>query len=265
RGAEIMSTRSTPSSAAPKVLRRDISPSTISTVGTFSSPAAFALFLTNIRTGTRSRTNSLAMNEPAVPVAPVRRIIAVSPWVHSLARVEEGGLIGPPEPRTFEAAEKSHCFPSGAAIAVVVPSTGLPSGRNQPEALPQCRRAPQYVGPAPVLSILAWVNMPAGKRKLRVSRRKWKRRERIDAVPVRLDRHRSIVIGAARHMLKDLRAAFARVHPVEIERERVDELQLLVILKQLSLVQPVGKLRILAYVFLQPFLACEFAVQHALG
>ena len=74
-----MRTRSTPSSAGPKVLRLDISPSTISTVGTFSSLAAFALFRTKIRTGTRSRTNSLAMNEPAVPIAPVKRITAVSP------------------------------------------------------------------------------------------------------------------------------------------------------------------------------------------
>ena len=39
--------------------------------------------------------------------------------------MEEGGLIGPPEPRTFEAAEKSPLFPSGAAIAVVVVSEAL--------------------------------------------------------------------------------------------------------------------------------------------
>ena len=73
-----MRTRSTPSSAGPKLLRLDISPSTISTRD-FLSLAAFALFRTKIRTGMRSRTNSLAMNEPAVPVAPVRRITAVSP------------------------------------------------------------------------------------------------------------------------------------------------------------------------------------------
>src|SRR5262249_24412452 len=34
---------------------------------------------------------------------------------------------------------------------------------------------------------------------------------------------------------------------------------------QLFLVEPVGKLRILAHVFLQPFLTRELAVQHALG
>ena len=52
---KMVARRSTLSSAGPKVLRLDISPSTISTVGTFSSLAAFALFRTKIRTGTRAR------------------------------------------------------------------------------------------------------------------------------------------------------------------------------------------------------------------
>src|SRR5215467_3025650 len=83
RGAEIMRTRSTPSRADPKLLGLDMSPSMICTVGAFSSPLAFALLRTKIRTGTRSRTNSSVMNEPARPVAPVRRIIAISLRFHS--------------------------------------------------------------------------------------------------------------------------------------------------------------------------------------
>src|SRR6516165_9305478 len=85
RGAEIMRTRSTPSSADSKLLGLDMSPSTICTVGALSSPFAFALLRTKIRTGTCSRTNSSVMNEPANPVAPVRRIIAISLRFHSPA------------------------------------------------------------------------------------------------------------------------------------------------------------------------------------
>src|SRR5215467_11463359 len=67
--AEIMRARSTPSRADPMLFCLDISPSTISTVGTFSSSFAFSLFLTKIRRGSRCRTNSFAMMEPAEPVA----------------------------------------------------------------------------------------------------------------------------------------------------------------------------------------------------
>jgi hypothetical protein len=86
-----MRTRSPPSSAAPRLLGLDISPSTISTVGTFMRSAAFALSLTRIRTGTRCRTNSFAMKEPAVPVAPVRSIISVSPLVSLFTEGAPGG------------------------------------------------------------------------------------------------------------------------------------------------------------------------------
>jgi hypothetical protein len=69
-----MRIRSTPSRADPKLLGLDMSPSTISTVGAFSSAVAFALFRTRIRTGTCSRTNSLAMNEPAAPFVNLAKI-----------------------------------------------------------------------------------------------------------------------------------------------------------------------------------------------
>ena len=71
-GAEIIRTRSTPSRAGPKLLRLDMSPSTISTVGTFSSFTAFFLSLTKTRTCSRWRTNSFTIKEPAAPVAPVK-------------------------------------------------------------------------------------------------------------------------------------------------------------------------------------------------
>ena len=77
-GAEIMRTRSTPSRTDAKLLRLDMSPSTTSTVGTFSSHFAFALLRTKICTGSRCATNSFVMAEPATPVAPVRSIIATS-------------------------------------------------------------------------------------------------------------------------------------------------------------------------------------------
>jgi hypothetical protein len=114
RGAEIMRTRSTPSRADPKLLGLDMSPSPISTVGTFSSPAAFALFRTKIRTGTRSRTNSLAINEPAVPVAPVRRITVVSPLVSLFSESGASEAQRPPETETFGAGQKSHGSRRGA-------------------------------------------------------------------------------------------------------------------------------------------------------
>src|ERR1700722_4417744 len=114
-----------------------------------------------------------------------------------------------------------------------------------------------------LLPVLARMDMPTGERKFGVGRceRKW--RERIDALPLRLDRYRGIVIGAARYMLEGLRTALARMHAIEIERERVDELQLFVILKELFLVEPVGKLRVLADLLLQSLLAREFVIQHA--
>src|SRR5712671_6173219 len=113
REPEIMSTRSTPSRAAVKLSRPDMSASVISTVGALPSAAALALSLTRIRTGSRARTNSFAMNDPARPVAPVRSIIAVPPWVSRL--IERAGEVLRPapalasaEPRTFQTTEKSH-------------------------------------------------------------------------------------------------------------------------------------------------------------
>src|SRR6267154_5534520 len=109
RGAEIMRTRSTPSRAGPRVSPRDMSPSTISTVGTLSRAAAFARSLTRTRTGSCRRTNSFTMKEPAVPVAPVSSFITVSPWV------------GVPEPKTFEAPKRSQ--PAGRTCTFIASSS----------------------------------------------------------------------------------------------------------------------------------------------
>src|SRR6266568_1519634 len=106
---ENLRTRSTPSRAGPRVSPRDMSPSTISTVGTLSRAAAFARSLTRTRTGSCRRTNSFTMKEPAVPVAPVSSFITVSPWV------------GVPEPKTFEAPKRSQ--PAGRTCTFIASSS----------------------------------------------------------------------------------------------------------------------------------------------
>ena len=55
------------------------------------------------------------------------------------------------------------------------------------------------------------------------------------------------------------------MNSVEVERKRVEELQLLVVLEQLSLLQPLRGLGILDDLRLQPLLPFEFAVEHLVG
>jgi hypothetical protein len=103
-----MRTRSTPSRAAPKLSGLAISPSTISTVGTLLNPVAFALFLTKIRRGTRSRTNSFAMKEPAETGRSCEKDHRILPVGFTLQRERASEARRPHEPTTFGIAEKSH-------------------------------------------------------------------------------------------------------------------------------------------------------------
>ena len=90
-----------PSSAAPKPLRLDISPSTISTVGTFSSAAAFALFRTKDPYGHSLAYEFVGYEEPAVPVAPVEESSRSLLRFHSSARVGRARLSGLSRMKTF--------------------------------------------------------------------------------------------------------------------------------------------------------------------
>ena len=67
---------------------------------------------------------------------------------------------------------------------------------------------------------------------------------------------------AYRHAFEILLAALAGVNAVEIKRQRIDKLQLLVVLEYLALVQPAGRLRIARKLALQPFLPLDLPIEH---
>src|SRR4051794_36374836 len=52
---------------------------------------------------------------------------------------------------------------------------------------------------------------------------------------------------------------------IEVERERIEELQLAVVLEEMLLLNPLARLRVLGELGLEPRLARELALQHALG
>jgi hypothetical protein len=66
-------------------------------------------------------------------------------------------------------------------------------------------------------------------------------------------------------MFECLLSTLARVCAVEIKRECVEKLQLLVILEQVLCLDPFRGLRILGDLSLQPVLPLDLARQHPLG
>ena len=86
----------------------------------------------------------------------------------------------------------------------------------------------------------------------------------IDAIIMRADRDGGVLFGVQRHVLELRLAALARVDPVEIERKRIEELELLVVLEQPLLLDPARCLRILAELGLEPLLSIDLAVEHSL-
>src|SRR5215469_2617650 len=58
--------------------------------------------------------------------------------------------------------------------------------------------------------------------------------------------------------------ALARMRPIEIERERIEELELLVVLEQPLILDPGRRLRVLGEFSLEPLLTIDLAVEHSL-
>src|SRR5262245_22453250 len=138
------------------------------------------------------------------------------------------------------------------------------SGRNQPEAFPDRRRCFQHARPAAILLVLARRDWTARKGVLRRAGGERVRREFIDAVTMRADRDGCVLFGVQGHVLELRFAALARMDPVEIERKRVEELEVLVVLEQPLLLDPARRLWILAELGLQPLLTIELAIEHSL-
>src|SRR5262245_28272852 len=137
------------------------------------------------------------------------------------------------------------------------------SGRNQLEAFPDRRCRFQHARPA-ILLVLARCDGTARKGVLPRAGGERERRELIDVVIARTDRDGCVLLGVQRHVLELRLAALARMDAVEIERKRVEELELLVVLEQPLLLDPARCLRILAELGLEPLLALELAVEHSL-
>src|SRR5262249_25717083 len=92
--------------------------------------------------------------------------------------------------------------------------------------------------------MLARLDEAPGKGELGAIGREWKRRQRIDAPPARPDGDACVAFGVERHMSECLLAAFVRVDAVEIEREQIKELKLLVILEKMFFRDPRRRLGI---------------------
>jgi len=94
--------------------------------------------------------------------------------------------------------------------------------------------------------MLARLDETSGKGELGAVGGKWKRGQRIDAGLARSDGDARVAFGVERHMSECLLAALVRVDAVEIERQQIKELKLLVILKQMFFRDPCRRLEILA-------------------
>ena len=88
------------------------------------------------------------------------------------------------------------------------------------------------------LAVLRRRNRASGIGKLRVVGRERKRRDLVYASPLRANGYCRVVRAVQRHVLEPLLGALGWMYPVEIERKSVEELQLLVVLKQMIFIEP---------------------------
>ena len=72
-----------------------------------------------------------------------------------------------------------------------------------------------------------------------------------------------VLSGVQRHVLESLFGTFVRMHTVEIEREGVEELKLLVVLEQVLFLEPCRRLRLSCDLGLEPGLTVNLAFEHA--
>src|SRR5215471_9629695 len=122
--------------------------------------------------------------------------------------------------------------------------TQIRSRGDQTEMLPLRRRLRQGARPAAALLVLAGLYMAAGERELRRVGGKRIRRELVHAGRARTNGDGGVLARVERDVLEFHLATLARMDAVEIERERVAELQLLVALEQPVLLDPARRRRI---------------------
>src|SRR5688572_17654891 len=112
------------------------------------------------------------------------------------------------------------------------------SGRDQTEAFPSRRRRLEHRCPAAVFPMLVRLDVTPREGEFRAIRGERKRRQLVDALLALPNCDARILVGVQRHMLESLLAALAGMHAIEIEREGVEELQLLVVLEKPVLLEP---------------------------
>src|SRR5262249_55198738 len=122
---------------------------------------------------------------------------------------------------------------------------GRDSSRHQAKTLPSRRRLPQERWPSAAFLILARLNQASGKSELGGVGGERIGRHLIDARVTRSNGDAHILPGIQRDMFEFLLSALAWMCAIEIERKRVEKLQLLVVLEQVVVLDPARGLRIL--------------------
>ena len=114
----------------------------------------------------------------------------------------------------------------------------MESCRHEAKTLPTRRRRSHDRRPAGAVLMLARLDQASSKGEFGGVGGERIRRHLVDARLTRSNGHIHIFSGIHRHMFEFLRSALAWVRTIEIERERVEELQLLVILEQVPFLDP---------------------------
>src|SRR3954452_2847060 len=135
-----------------------------------------------------------------------------------------------------------------------------PLSRNQTKAFPRCRCFPERRRPACVS--LPRLDEAAGEGKLGEigSEGVWRHLVYTGVTWTDCDAH--FLSGVQWHVLESLFGTFVRMHTVEIEREGVEELKLLVVLEQVLFLEPCRRLRLSCDLGLEPDLTVDLAFEH---
>src|SRR6516162_24297 len=104
-----------------------------------------------------------------------------------------------------------------------------------------------------------------GVGELRRTSGEWIRRELIDTGGFRANRDADVLRCIQRYMFEYLPAALAGMNAIEIERKRIEELQLFVILKEMFFLDPGGPFRTLCNLRFEPLLPIDLARKHPVG
>src|SRR4029450_12762103 len=139
------------------------------------------------------------------------------------------------------------------------------SDRDEAKTLPLRRRASQDRRPAGAVLMLAWLDQASSKGEFGGVCGERIRRHLVDARLTRSNGHIHILSRIRRHVFECLLGALAWMRTIEIERKRVEKLQLLVVLEQVIFLDPFRGLRILRNPSFQPLLPIDLASHHPLG